>query len=299
MRAAVDYRYRSFGFDFGGPTRANTVQIVNRATSHGLTSRDFTVWTSPDNATWAKVHGSRIVDLGSAIWVLFPTVTTPYLKVHCTREYTDVSRCTFVVESLQRDIVAHHLDVPALIAGNGGRWPYAAELTVANPTAESLRDRAAYLTWDDLLMTALLANRRLEPDLRDVRFADARGEYLHAYADADGIHIRIPSIGPGEQQSIRMYSGNGAATDTVHVDTQALQVEYGQRTLTRHPSASPAGGDWGHDSKATKLGSGVVMLAGGTTAGDFYARYSTNEGRTFGDLETHVVKPADRSRISM
>ncbi|HEY0698246.1 MAG TPA: exo-alpha-sialidase, partial [Micromonospora sp.] len=156
-----------------------------------------------------------------------------------------------------------------------------------------------YLTWDDLLMTALLANRRLEPDLSDVRFADARGEYLHAYADADGIHIRIPSIGPGEQQSIHLYSGNGEATDTVHVDTQALQVEYGQRTLTRHPSASPAGGDWGHDSKATKLGSGVVMLAGGTTAGDFHARYSTNEGRTFGDLETLVVKPLGRSRISM
>ncbi|HEY0248890.1 MAG TPA: exo-alpha-sialidase [Gryllotalpicola sp.] len=290
-RAAFDYQYRSFGFDFGAPVSANAIEIVNESTSHGLTSRDFTVWGSDDNSTWTKVSGSRIVDLGASVWVLFPETTVRFLKVHCTREYDDVANTTFVLASLSRDVRAHHLEVPALIAGNGGVWQYAAQANLTNPTDETLRDRAAYLSWDDLHVTA-------QTDLRSIRFADAEGAYLHAYADADGIYVRIPSIAPGQQQTITVYSGNTAATDTVHVDIQALQVEYGQRTLTRHSPDLPNGSLWANDTKAVRIGSGLLMLAAG--AGAFLgARYSSDEGRTFGDVETLMTRSAGRSGISM
>lgn len=287
---AVDYDYRSIGIDVG-TGQVNALALNNSRGAHGLNQRDWSVYSSADNNNWAKVAGVQVVDLGSQVWLLFPTQTRRYLKVRCHREYTDPARCTFVLDDLQTGLTAHRLSMPALLAGGAGTWTTSMALTIRNPTAATLRDRAVYLTFARLGTSGLIAAGKLRADLADLRFADAGNRYLHAYADSGGVFVRIPSIAAGQELTIKALMGNPAARDVVHHDAAALQVEYGQRTLVRLDHQAD-GKTWGNDQRPCVLASGVVVATGGWTdangKGGIGARYSYDGGRTFGPVKNFV-----------
>lgn len=287
---AADYDYRSIGIDVG--TRSvNALVLTNSRGTHGLNQRDWSVYTSTDNNNWTKVAGVRVVDLGGEVWLLFPTQTRRYLKVHCHREYTDVARCTFVLTDMQTGLAAYNLSMSAMIADGGGTWTTSVPVTVHNPTTTTLKDRAVHVTFAQLGTSALIAAGKLRADLADLRFADAGNNYLHAYADSTGVFVRIPSIGAGQQVTIRAFTGNPDAKDVIHHDGAALQVEYGQRTLQRLNHVAD-GKTWGNDHRPVLLASGVIAATAGwygsNGKGGIGARYSYDGGRTFGAVKDFV-----------
>ncbi|HZX07805.1 sialidase family protein [Kribbella sp.] len=287
---AADYDYRSIGIDVG-TSQVNALAMTASRGPHGLNQRDWSIYTSADNAAWTKVTDVQLVDLGDQVWFMFPSQTRRYLKVHCHREFTDVARSTFILNDLQTGLTAYRLPMPALVAGGTGSWTTSVPVTVNNPTAATLRDRAVHVTYAQLGTTTLVAAGKLRGDLADLRFADGLGNYLHAYADADGVFVRIPSINAGQQLTIQAITGNPSARDVVHQDAAALQVEYGQRTLQRLDHQA-GGKTWGNDQRPLILASGVVVSTGGwhdsNGKGGIGARYSSDGGRTFGDVTDFV-----------
>ncbi|WP_460533225.1 sialidase family protein [Humibacter ginsengiterrae] len=292
---AVDYEFRSLGVDLGTSTAgANALLLQNLEGPHGLNQRDFSVYTGSDNQNWSKITDVQVVDLGDQVWLLFALTTGRYLKVHCHREFTDVSWSSFILSDLQTGLAAYSLPLPALLGDGGGSWSTQFSLTVQNSTSATLTDQCAYVTFADLGVPTLVSGGQLRSDLADLRFADVSGNYVPAYADTSGVFLRIAQIAPGATQTLTAYTGNTSAHDVVHSDASALQVEYGQRSLVRFDQSDGTndGLTWGGDQRPMLLASGVVVVTAGwhnsTGQGGIGARYSHDGGRTFGSLVNFV-----------
>ncbi|QYH35282.1 exo-alpha-sialidase [Salinibacterium sp. M195] len=257
---------------------------------HRITSRDLSVWVSDDNASWTKIPDVHIVNVGTSLWLYGFAVSTRYVKVHMHREDTGAE--TFLITDIQSGMRVYDIPTDAFVAAGGGAWTWVTPVLVSNPTAETLRDRAVFISAASLDVDGLVAAGRLQTDLRDLRFATTDGHELHAYSNGDGVYVRIPSIAPSEQQEILAYSGNPAASSRVAHDAGALQVEYGQRTLTPQTGI----GNWGGSGmKVVQLPSGLMMAAAGYSGGPYQlaARFSSDGGRSWGAVEpiTPVVDP--------
>lgn len=261
---------------------------------HRIVSRDLSVWTSDDNATWTKAPDVQLVNVGSSLWLYGFAATARYVKVHMHRE--DAGAETFLITNLQTGVRVHDISTDSFVAGGGGAWTWITPVLVRNPTSGELRDRAVFISATDLDIAGLIADGRLQADLRDLRFATADGRELHAYADADGFYVRIPSIAAGQELEILAYSGNPAAGSRVEHDTAALQVEYGQRAITPQTGV----GAWGGiGMKVVELPSGLMMATAGYSGGPFQlaARFSDDGGRSWGGIEPilPVVDPPVRA----
>lgn len=292
---ALDFNYRSIGAAFATSTRITGIELVSSYASNDLTSRELSLYQSEDNQNWTKVSSARVINLGNAIGFTGFDVTCRFLKVHCHRETKDLSRFSFALPS-STAISFSNRAVPGLIFASNGLWLWRSELVVTNPASTVLRDRAAYLSAADLGLPELIRTGKVRSDLADLRFVDAAGAHLHAYADSDGIFVRIPRIEPDESVRVSFYSGNTQARDIVHVDAAALQVEYGKRTIQHLDD-----GKWGRDVRPVRLPSGLVVLAGGRGGGVFpvQARYSADDGRTFGPPERFIDPPDPSRAVSM
>jgi len=293
-KVAVDFNHRSVGADLGVATRVTGIEMPNLNPSNDLTARELSLYVSDDNATWSRVAPARFVNVGHAIAATGFDVTTRFIKVHCHRETTEWDRFTFVMQSTAAVRYEASL-APGLILSGGGSWQWWSTMVVENRSSVALRDRAVHLGNDELGISQLVTAGRLRADLADLRFVDGERHHLHAYADADGVFVRVPALAAGQSTRIMMYCGNPQARDIVHSDSGALQVEYGRRTIQRHSE-----GTWHRDPKAVTLPSGVIALAAGNQgAGPVRARYSVDNGRTFGPLEDFIPAPDPTRNVSI
>lgn len=249
--------------------------------AHRIVSRDISVWVSDDNVSWERVTGVQMANIGTSLWLYDFERSARYVKVHMHREDTGAE--TFVITNIQTGVRVHHIPADAFVAAGGGEWTWITPVVVSNPTSAELRDRAVYISDDDLDVPGLIGDGRLQSDRRDLRFATTDGQELHAYWDGDGFYVRIPSIDPSSNLDILAYSGNPAAGSRIAYDSAALQVEYGQRALT----AQTGVGTWGGAIKAVQLPGGLMMAAAGTSGGPYRisARFSADGGRSWGAVE--------------
>lgn len=259
--------------------------------AHRLGSRDLSVYVSDDNATWTKVGGVELVDAGAALWLYGFRARGRYVKVHCHR--AEVTGWTFTLTDLQTAVRVHHLPAHTFVGAGGGAWSHRTQILIRNPHHRALRDRAAHVSFADLGTEALIAAGRLQPDLRDLRFATRDGAELHAYADATGVHIRVPEISARRTVLVYAYSGNPAAANRVIHDGGALQVEYGRRTLLEQQGIThPDGPAWGEGVKVVRLPNGTMMAAAAAgSALSIHARFSTDGGWTWSELERVLPAP--------
>lgn len=285
----LDCLYRSVGADLGTRQRFSAVELISDRPSHRLNTRDLAVYTSDDNLHWTK-RDSEYLDLGATIWLYGMDIEARYVKVHCFREGAGTTG-TFGSANTQLLMAVHRIPVGAFVAGTGS-WAYRTTLKVTNSGSHLLKNRAAYITLSELGTASMIANGMLQADLSDLRFADTAGRQLHAYCDGDGIFIRVPQIGPGENQNVFAYSGNPTA-QSVLSDAGALQVEYGHRTYQFQGGTSAAGLTFGTELHPVRLPDGTLMLAANTTAtGGIHARYSFDDGRTW-TIPEPLISPSN------
>ncbi|WP_053206610.1 exo-alpha-sialidase [Jiangella muralis] len=277
-RLALDYDHRSVGADLGSVKAFTAVEIVQESTLSRLNSRDLALYVSNDNAAWERADAEH-VDLGGSTWHYLGTARTArYVKLHSHRG--DTTGFTCVITDLQAGLRVYDLGPHEFVGGNGGSWAYRTPVVITNANPATLRDRAAFLSFQTLGTAALIAAGKLAPDLRDLRIADASGRELHAYSNSFGVYIRVPQIAAGSSVTVYAYSGNPGATNRIDRDTGALQVQYGHRILQRQPASADA-------IKVAQLPSGrMITVSTAPSLGGINARYSTDGGRSWGALET-------------
>lgn len=276
---ALDYDYRSVGADLGGVRSFTAVEIVQASSLSRLNSRDLALYVSDDNAAWQRVDDAEHVELGSTTWLyLGAGRNARYVKVHSHRG--DTSGYTCVINNLAADLRVYDFGPHEFVGGNGGGWAYRTPVVITNANAVTLRDRAAFLSFQTLGTAALIAAGKLAPDLRDLRLADASGRELHAYSNSYGVYVRVPQIAASSSITVYAYSGNPGATNRIDRDTGALQVQYGHRVLRRLPASADA-------IKVAQLPGGrMITVSTAPSLGGINARYSTDGGRSWGALET-------------
>lgn len=280
---ALDNNYRSVGVDLGSVQQVSAVELIPETTGSRLNSRDLSVYTSDDNASWRKVP-AEMVDLGSSLWLYGFEARARYVKVHCHRG--ELTGATFVINDIQAGLRVHNLVMGQFAGSGGGQWTYRTPIQVKNPTSALLRDRAVYISFAALGVDRLVAAGQLAGDLRDLRFTDAAGQELHAYTDGTGVFVRIPDIAPGATIPVFAYTGNPSAISRVSQDTGTLQVQYGNVTLTSQPAPPDA-------IKVVRLPSGVLMLVSSVLPpSGLTARFSSDGGRTWSDSE-QILPPSD------
>lgn len=263
---------------FGAPP------VPESGPSHRLSSRDLSTYVSNDNRSWTKVRDVELVSIGTSLWLYGFSVRARYVKVHCHRGEQD--GWTFLLADLQTGLRTYLLPKESFVGGGGGSWSFRTPVVVRNPHRHELRDRAVYIPFADLGVESLVAAGRLQPDLRDLRFATPDGAELHAYADGGGCQVRVPLLHPRQQLLVNAYSGNPAATNRVLHDTDALQVEYGQRTLVGETSTLPDGSAFGSALKAVRLPDGTMMVAASSPRNvGVHARFSSDGGRVWSEPE--------------
>jgi len=290
---ALDCLHRSVGVDLGEARPVNAIELLNSRDSHGLTTRELSVHISDDNRSWMAIPAD-FLDLGTSIWLYGVDVRARYVAVHCHADGPGAA-ATFINTDLQAVMRVHHLPAGSFTGHGGGQWTARTRLRVQNPTSQTLRDRCAHISLAALGVPTLVRNGDLAPNLADLRFADESGRQLHAFADDEGVFVRIPLLGPGAVATIHAHSGNPEAT-TVLDDADALGVEYGRRTFQSQAAKSAAGLAFGSQLAPVRLPDGTLMVAAGTTAaGGIHARYSFDGGRTWTTPEP-LIRPSDPTR---
>lgn len=285
---ALDCLYRSIGTDLG-PTWASdnsvtpgtghvAVEVKTTELSHRLNERDLSLYVSDDNSHWSRVSAS-FLNLGTTVWLHSFYTEARYIKVSCTRE-NQGTESTFKNTNLQSMMTVHWLPVGTFIGGSGN-WPYSTPVTVSNPGTAEIKDRAVYITENQLAISSMISSGHLRSDMADLRFADSSGRMLHTYHDGDGFFVRIPTIGPNSSTTIFAWSGRPDAVSALN-DSGALQVEYGRRTFQRHAVTSASGLNFASQVHAVRLpNSSIALVAASSAAGGLHARYSTDQGRTW------------------
>ncbi|PYI53965.1 DUF2341 domain-containing protein [Paenibacillus flagellatus] len=283
---ALDYAYRSVGVDLGSVRPFNTVELIESQAPSRLQKPDLSLYVSNDNATYTKVADWDFLKLGRTIVLYNFNATARYVKIH---NHIDDTSYTFSNTNQQRFVRV--LDRPAgqWTASGGGAWAYRKPVQVTNGGASVLYDRSVYVAKSALGTAALVSAGKLQPDFRDIRFADASGKELPFYMDKDGFYVNIRELATGGS-TIYAYYGNPSAA-FVGAGQEALQVEYGNKTLTDHTS-----GSFRHNLKPVKLADGTLMMVAnyGASSG-ILATYSSDGGRTW-TAPTVVVNLNDAGR---
>jgi hypothetical protein len=283
VRLALDYNYRSVGADLGSPQYVDAIELVAENAASRLNSRDLSVYASQDNVSWTKLR-TETVDLGGDLWLYGLDTTARYVKVHCHRG--EQTGFTFVINNMQTGLRVHRLGHRQFVGSGGGVWRYKTPVLVRNANGRTLRDRAVYVSFAALGVDRLVAAGQLAEDLRDLRFADAAGNELHAYADGSGVFVRIPEIHANATVPIFAYSGNPDAVNRVTRDVDTLQVQYGNVTLTEHPAPPDA-------LKTVRLPDGTMMVVTSVRPpSGLQARFSRDGGRTWSGPE-QILAPSD------
>lgn len=319
--AAVDYRTTSIGLDAGSVQQFNTVTFVAAGATSRIAGSNYTVYTSADNATYAPYTGwtfaSDVVDGKLRHIFTLGGVSARYVKIHC--DFTD-DAYTFVINNLSTDVITtlgsagsavppgfpglfgaqntqsiaavYVIPQHAFVAGGEGSWAWRREIAIENSTKSTLKDRAVYITHQQLGSAQLISSGKMAEDYRDLRFADSSGRQLPAYRDQGGVYVRVPSIEKRSSAKIFAYFGNAAATHVLF-DASALQVEYGYRTIQPLKAAVPSGANWGAEGTIVRLPGGLLMaVAGAARDAGTYGRFSEDGGHTWSALEV-VLPPTD------
>lgn len=275
---ALDYLNRSIGADLGSIKHFTDIEIIQRDPESRLNSRDLSLFVSNDNVTYQKVAADYI-DFDGRIALTVPGgLDARYVKVHCHR--TGGTR-TCVLDNMQTSFRVLNLTFKEFTGAGGGVWTHRTPIVISNTTANALIDQPTFLSYTNLGAPALIAAGNLNSDYSDLRFADSADRELHASAILTGVYIRIPYIAANSTMTIYAYSGNPSAQNRVNRDVDALQVQYGTRTIQQFSSAR--GG-----VKAVQLG-GTLLAQTENNITNIQARYSTTGGRTWGASETFLA----------
>lgn len=290
---ALDSGLNSIGADLGSMKTFNTIELqAASANANRMQKGDLSLYISQDNVAFTKVRDWDFMKLGNTILLYNFGQTARYVKVH---NHFDGSAAEFSASNVQDMISVHNLPPGRWTASGGGDWLYRKSVAVSNPNGETIYDRAVYVEKSELDVQSLIAAGHIQADLRDVRFADAGGMELPFYMDDGGFFVRIPEMQPLASQTLYMYYGNPQAV-FVGAGQEALQVEYGNKTLTTHDDGGVA---YGANIKPVRLKDGTLMLMAQTdiTRG-IYAKYSLDDGKTWTAPEP-LISPGSRAGVSL
>ncbi|MFD0961440.1 DUF2341 domain-containing protein [Paenibacillus chungangensis] len=290
---ALDYDYRSVGADLGEEQSFNSIELSGTQPLSRVEKPDLSLYVSNDNATYTKVQDWDFLKLGERIILYNFSETARYVKVH---NHFDDPGFTYQNANLQQMMKVFNRPAGSWTASGGGDWSYSKQIQVANSGNGILYDRAVYVTKQSLDTAGLIAAGKLQSDYRDVRFADDNGRELHFYMDDDGFFVRIPELAAADDATIWMYYGNPAASFRGAAQ-EALQVEYGNKTLQQHDSQGELG--FGANVKPIRLQDGTLALVAQTTKTEgIHAQYSFDNGRTWSAPEP-FISPGSRAGVSL
>ncbi|WP_158289268.1 exo-alpha-sialidase [Paenibacillus flagellatus] len=290
---ALDSGLNSIGVDLGSAAAFDTIELRASSAANRVEKSDLSLYTSADNVTYTKVADWDFLKLGGTIVLYNFGRTARYVKVH---GHFDDNAPEYGGPDLQEMIGVYDLPPGRWTASGGSDWLYRKPVAVTNPNGETIYDRAVYMEKEPLGVPALIASGKLQADFRDVRFAGEDGRELPFYMDDDGFFVRLPVLQPHESTNVYLYYGNPDAA-FVGAGQEALQVEYGNKTLTEQGVAGAA--EFGANIKPVRLKDGTLLLMAQTdkTRG-IYARYSLDDGRTWSAPEP-FVSPGSRSGVSL
>ncbi|WP_217596786.1 sialidase family protein [Cohnella sp. GbtcB17] len=290
---SLDSGLNSIGADLGAAHPFNLIELAaDGSGTHRVEKADLSLYVSEDNVTYEKVSNWDFLKLDRSLLIYNFSETARYVKVH---SHYDDTAAEYTGANLQAMMAIYELPAGTWTASGGGQWSYRKAVTVSNPNNETVYDRAVYLPDSSLGTSALIAAGRLQADYRDARFADATGRELSFYKDDDGFYVRLPDMATLASSTVYFYYGNPAAA-FVGGGQEALQVEYGNKTLT------PQGDDaleFGGNIKPVRLPDGTLMLMAQTDIDNgIYARYSFDDGMTWSAPEP-LIAPGSRSGVSL
>ncbi|MEF3304104.1 DUF2341 domain-containing protein [Paenibacillus sp. GYB003] len=288
---ALDSGLNSIGADLGSAKTFNAIELrAGSSAANRVEKGDLSLYVSADNVSYEKVRDWDFLKLDGTVVLYNFERTARYVKVH---NHFDDNAAEFAAANAQDMIAVYSMPPGRWTAGGGGDWPYRKSVAVSNPNGETIYDRAVYVGKNALGVQSLIAAGHLQADFRDVRFADEGSKELPFFMDDGGFFVRIPEMQPNAVRTIHMYYGNPQAV-FVGAGQEALQVEYGNKTLT-----AQGGGGFGGNIKPVRLKDGTLMLMAQTdkTRG-IYAKYSFDGGKTWTAAEP-LISPGGRAGVSL
>ncbi|SDD24445.1 BNR repeat-like domain-containing protein [Paenibacillus sp. UNCCL117] len=284
-RLELDYEGRSVGVDLGMVRSFNRIEIVSSGGANRVEKTDLSLYIGTDNYEYEKVNDWDFVKIGNRIVLYNLSETARYVKVH---NHFDDRVGSFYHNRFQDMIGVYSLPAGSWTGSGGGGWLYRKPIAITNPGSETIFDRPVYLDKQQLGIEALIQSGKLQADMRDVRFAAGDGRELHFYADDDGFYVRIPEMPASASMTIDMYYGNPDALFRGG-SPEALQIEYGNKTLIEHTADLTAGEqEFGGDLKPLRLNDGTLVLMAGSDGQGILAKYSYDGGKSWTNPESFV-----------
>ena len=274
---ALDYQYRSIGIDLGNVKTLNLVRLIEDTGPSRIKKSDLSLYTSPDNVHYTKVDDWDFYKKDNVITLYNLSLTDRYVKIHGHFEDGNFS---FSNTNLQNMVEVEHLP-PNIWTGHGGsEWTDRKPIKVRNPNDVDVYDRTVYVSKSFLETSKLIAEGKMQPDFRDVRFADQHDRELHFYMDDDGFYIRIPHIAAQSSEHLFMYFGNPNAQ--FRGDGEGtFEVAYGNRTILDHTNVSL---NYRDNMTIALLKDGTLMAIANTTSSStkgIYRKFSYDNGQTW------------------
>lgn len=285
---ALDGGRSSIGVDLRHEVQFNRIELTANRRGGRIEKPDLSIYASHDNIDYQRIDEWDFLRLDTSISIFNLSAKARYVKVHCHL----VDGVLTFKNSLQHLMAV--IDVPRRqwTLDGGGSWAWRRPITVSNPNNEVIYDRAVYIAKSTLEVEHLIASGRIEPDLRDARFADISDREMQFYEDQQGFYVRIPQLGANATDTVYFYYGNPRAGYRGKTP-EALQIEYGNKTIQDQSKSIP----WS-DLKPVRLQNGTLLIAGGMSrTSGMQARYSFDEGHTWSAPET-LLEPSNMTGSS-
>lgn len=285
---ALDGSRTSVGVDLGHDVQFNRIELAASRRADRIEKSDLSVYVSDDNNDYQRIDEWDFLRVETSIYIFNLCTRSRYVKVHCHL----ADQLQTFNNSLQHLMAIMNVPRRQWTFEGGGTWAWRMPITVHNPNNETIFDRAVHISKNSLNVADLIASGKLEPDLRDARFADILDREMQFYEDTSGFHVRIPQLGANATDTIYFYYGNPKAGYRGKTP-EALQVEYGYKTIEDQSKAIP----WS-DLKPVRLQNGALLIAGGMSrTSGMQARYSFDDGHTWSAPET-LLEPSNMNGSS-